>query len=224
MNKSLFTGTFNANSTTTHQPQRRVIDDVTRMYHWLFAVSFIGAYITADSDAWLTLHMGLGYLMIGLLAFRVAWGLLGPKRARLGSLMSRSAGMRAWIANHKDRRDIWRFNWQTPQNTVIALIVALVLVSTIPLVLSGYLTHAEMLGGLMDDVHEALAELYLALVIAHLAAIATISLWRRHHLSRPMFTGFTAGKGPDLVTRTHTWLGALMLMAAVCWMVYFLMR
>jgi hypothetical protein len=31
---------------------RLEIDAPTRMFHWLFALSFIGAYVTAESEHW----------------------------------------------------------------------------------------------------------------------------------------------------------------------------
>ena len=30
--------------------QRRVVDAPTRMFHWLFALSFVGAYLSADGE------------------------------------------------------------------------------------------------------------------------------------------------------------------------------
>ena len=58
-------------------PSRLVTDAPTRMFHWLFALSFVGAYLTADGERWRLLHVTLGYTMAGLLGFRVLYGLLG---------------------------------------------------------------------------------------------------------------------------------------------------
>jgi len=33
-------------------PSRRVTDAPTRMFHWLFALCFAGAYATADGEHW----------------------------------------------------------------------------------------------------------------------------------------------------------------------------
>jgi len=63
-------------SPTTTAPGRLVTDAPTRMYHWLLALSFVGAYLTADGERWRALHVTLGYTMAGLLAFRVLYGLL----------------------------------------------------------------------------------------------------------------------------------------------------
>lgn len=42
------------------------------MFHWLFALSFVGAYLSAESEHWRLLHVTLGYSFAGLLVFRVS--------------------------------------------------------------------------------------------------------------------------------------------------------
>ena len=39
---------------------RLVTDAPMRMFHWLFALSFVGAYISADSEHWRLVHVVLG--------------------------------------------------------------------------------------------------------------------------------------------------------------------
>ncbi|MFP5400059.1 MAG: cytochrome b/b6 domain-containing protein, partial [Gammaproteobacteria bacterium] len=50
-------------------PSRRVVDAPTRMFHWLFALSFAGAWLSAESEHWRALHVTLGYTLAGLLAW-----------------------------------------------------------------------------------------------------------------------------------------------------------
>ena len=53
---------------TSAAPVRRITDAPTRMFHWLFALCFVGAYATADGEHWRLLHVTLGYTMAGLVA------------------------------------------------------------------------------------------------------------------------------------------------------------
>ena len=78
-------------------PVRRITDAPTRMFHWLFALSFLGAYLTADGERWRMLHVTLGYTMAGLLAFRVLYGLFGPRQAGLGLLWRKLTAAPAWL-------------------------------------------------------------------------------------------------------------------------------
>ena len=74
-----------------------VWDLPTRMFHWLFALSFLGAYLSADGERWRLLHVTLGYTLAGLLVFRLAYGLFGPRQAGLGLLWRKLVGGPAWV-------------------------------------------------------------------------------------------------------------------------------
>ena len=89
-------------SRTSTLRSRLVVDAPTRMFHWLFALSFVGAYLTADGERWRALHVTLGYTFAGLLLFRVLYGLVGPRQARLGLLWRRRAR--------------WARSWQRPRS------------------------------------------------------------------------------------------------------------
>lgn len=55
----------------------------TRLFHWLLALSFIAAYVTATlGPAWMDWHFRAGYLLAALLLFRLVWGLIGSDSAR----------------------------------------------------------------------------------------------------------------------------------------------
>ena len=59
-----------------------VWDLPVRLFHWLLALSFAVAWLTQRDDRYLDVHVFAGYLMSGLLAFRLAWGVLGNRYAR----------------------------------------------------------------------------------------------------------------------------------------------
>ena len=44
-----------------------VWDIPTRVFHWLLAGSFAGAFLTAESETWRDLHVLLGYTVVGLI-------------------------------------------------------------------------------------------------------------------------------------------------------------
>ena len=62
-----------------------VWDVPVRVFHWLMVLSFLGAYVTAESERWRLLHVTLGYTMAGLVVFRLLWGLVGTRYARFTS-------------------------------------------------------------------------------------------------------------------------------------------
>ncbi|MDP1899265.1 MAG: cytochrome b/b6 domain-containing protein [Rubrivivax sp.] len=209
-------------SGTCAAPQRLVTDAPTRMFHWLFALSFVGAYLSAEGERWRALHVTLGYTLAGLLAFRVLYGLFGPRHASLGLLLRKLVSAPMWlrsVAQAISRRTTHGINWRQGQNLLMALAVVALLVMVVPLTLSGYGTYngwGDFLGGdWLEDVHEFFGNAVLAVVLGHIALIVGLSVMRRKNQARPMLTGRIDGAGPDLVKRNHARLAALLLIAVV---------
>jgi len=69
--------------------ERRLVWDLPlRLFHWLFAVSIMACWGTAKLGfSWMQWHMWLGYLVMGLLLFRLLWGFIGSRHARFASFM-----------------------------------------------------------------------------------------------------------------------------------------
>lgn len=207
------TATFPAGSPTAGAPTRRVIDAPMRMFHWLFALCFIGAYASADGERWRMLHVTLGYTLVGLLAFRIAYGLVGPRQARLSQLWRRAAGMPAWLQSLKTGTP-GTVNWRQGQNLLMAFAIVALLVVVVPVALSGYATYNDWGGEWLEELHEFTGEAFLWLALAHLGMILGLSVLRRRNQALPMLSGRIDGAGPDLARRNHAWL-ALLLLAAV---------
>src|SRR3989344_3263989 len=187
-----------SNHPPTAQPQPRgrlTTDAPTRAFHWLFALSFAGAWLTAESERWRDLHITLGYAFGGLL---VRW--------------RRVSGLGGWL------RSALASQPDLPRLATLGMgaAVLLLLLLAAPLVLSGYAGHIDWLGleDALAELHEFFANALMALVLAHLALIAVLSLMRRKNTALPMLTGRTADAGPDLVKANRGWL-AILLVATV---------
>ena len=204
-------------------PSRRVTDAPTRMFHWLFALCFAGAYATADGEHWRLLHVTLGYTMAGLLGFRLLYGIFGPRTSGLGLLGRKLAGAPAWLRSLPQATSVTQINWRQGQNLLMALAIVLLLALVVPLTLSGYATYNDWgaalggnwMGEAMEEVHEFFGNALLLVVLAHIALIAGLSVLRRKNQALPMLTGRVEGKGPDLVRKNRTWLAALLLIATL---------
>ncbi|NML86085.1 cytochrome b/b6 domain-containing protein [Polaromonas sp.] len=192
---------------------RRVVDATTRMLHWLMALSFAGAYLTADGERWRMVHVTLGYTLAGLLLCRVLWGLFGPRHARLSVLMRKLKGLPAWLKSLPAVKSPGTLQpaWRQGQNFLMALAVLLILCVVLPLTLSGYAVWDEWGGEWLENVHEFFGNAMLAVVLVHIGLIAMLSLLRRKNQALPMLTGRVAGPGPDLAKRNHGILAAVVL-------------
>lgn len=201
---------------------RRIVDAPVRMFHALFALSFLGAYLTAESERWRALHVTLGYTLAGLLVFRVVYGCLGPRPASLGLLWRKLGGARAWLgalASGLAQRRWTALPWRQGQNLTMALAVFTLLSLALPLTLSGIAGHNEWGGrwaaDALEEVHEFFGNAMLAVVLLHVALVVVLSLLRRRNMATTMLTGRTEGAGPDLVPHNRAGLAALVLLAVL---------
>jgi len=209
-------------SASIPQHTRLVTDAPTRMFHWLFALSFAGAYLTADGERWRLVHVVLGYTFAGLLGFRVLYGLLGPRPARLSALVRKLSVAPAWWRHL--RTGLFSLEWKglaaagrQGQNLAMAGTIAGLLLLVIPLTLTGYATFHDWGGEWLEEIHEFFGNALLALVLVHLGLIALLSVWRRQNMAWPMVTGRAKGTGPDLVKRPHRWLAAILLLTVLAY-------
>lgn len=197
---------------------RRVSDAPTRMFHWLFALSFVGAWLTAESEHWRAMHVTLGYVMAGLLGFRIVYGLVGPRHARLGLLWRKLTGASTWMRSLRAAfggGGSSRVNWRQGQNLLAAAAVATLLLVVVPVTLTGYLTYNDWGGEWLEEAHEFFANAFLTAVLAHLAMLVVLSVLRRQNQALPMLTGRIPGAGPDLVQKSRRPLAAALLLAVI---------
>lgn len=192
-------------------PTRRVVDAPTRAFHWLLALCFAGAYLSADGERWRLVHVTLGYTMIGLIVFRLLWGLAGPRQARLSlwgaRLRAASGVLRALLKGHPNLTATQvAFN-----GLAIVVLASLAVLST----LSGYLLYQELAGEWLEEVHETLGNGMLALALTHIGLVLGGVLLRGPRTLMSMVSGRQPGRGPDLAKRNHAWLGGLMFAAVL---------
>lgn len=205
-----------AGGTPAAAPSRRMVDAPTRAFHWLFALSFAGAYLTAESDRWQLVHVTLGYTLAGLLAFRLLWGLLGPRHVRLGLWTARLCSAPALAQSLRNGR--LNLSATLPLLNALAVLALLALAAVVTA--SGYLLYDEafssgILEDALEEVHEAVANGMLAVVLLHLALIVGGALHTGPRQIQAMVTGRIPGRGPDLARNSHSLLAMLMLAAVL---------
>ena len=191
-----------------------VWDLPTRAFHWLLALSFAGAFFTAESERYRDVHVTLGYTMLGLVAFRLVWGLIGTRYARFRSF---AFGPRSVLTYLKSllTRSPHHYIGHNPAGSwaIYALLVLIVLAGA-----SGYATYEDIGGHWMEEVHEAFSNLLLAAVAAHVAGVAVSSLVHGENLVRAMVTGYKSGLPAQGVRYRHRAIGAALVAAvAVFW-------
>lgn len=198
--------------------QRILIWDIpTRVFHWALALSFAGAYLTTETERYRDLHIALGYVMLGLIAFRLIWGLVGARYARFSSFLFRPAEIAAYVKTLLQRHPK-RYLGHNPAGAVaIFLLLGLGLLSGI----SGVLLYLEVGGEMFEELHEGAANLMLAVVVMHIAGVMVSSLLHRENLVRAMFNGYKSGEPGQGITRSFTWLGVIMAIVIAAFLTFY---
>ena len=65
--------------------EKKVWDILTRIFHWSLVAAFAVAFITSEGDD--RLHTSFGYIVIGLIVFRLLWGFIGSKHSRFSDFL-----------------------------------------------------------------------------------------------------------------------------------------
>lgn len=192
------------------EPTTRVWDLPVRVFHWALVASFAGAYALGDSDRWRNLHVMLGYTVLGLIAFRLLWGLIGTRYARFRSF---AYCPRAAVRHLRDEVT-GRAQRYLGHNPAGSWAVYGLLVLGLATGVTGYLGHAGAGGDSLEEVHEFVANAWLALVVLHVLGVVLGSLLQRENLVRAMVTGRKRGPGEGAEPRMLRGVG-LALAAAV---------
>lgn len=198
---------------------RRTVDAPLRMFHALFVLCFFGAYWTSEGEKLRALHVTFGYILMGLLAFRVVYGVIGPQQARLGALWRKLSGLGAWLGSLRTQAGRGASVWRQGQNLLMTALIVVLLVFAVPLTLSGYAIYHDWgnaLGGeWMAQLHEVVGNSLFITALGHIAVVVVLSVLRKRNMPWTMVTGRIPGPGPDLVKKPRTWLAVLMLLCAI---------
>jgi cytochrome b len=65
--------------------EKQVWDLGLRLFHWLLVIFFCISYLTSEIED--SVHPYSGYVIIGLLSFRIIWGFAGGKHARFADFI-----------------------------------------------------------------------------------------------------------------------------------------
>ncbi|CAG0994401.1 hypothetical protein BURK1_02446 [Burkholderiales bacterium] len=198
------------NDTTPATSRILVWDLPVRIFHWMLAAAFAGAWLTADSERWRDLHILLGYTAGLLAGLRVVWGFLGTRHARFASFVHGPRRVAAYLRSLVSGAP----QHTTGHNPAGGWAIVALIVLTGAIVATGLAVESDAGPKSLDDVHEALATAMLVVVGLHVAGVAIGSLVHRENLVRAMVTGRKRG-APGEAIRGPRWLAAAVLIAAV---------
>ncbi|GAB4061803.1 cytochrome b/b6 domain-containing protein [Uliginosibacterium sediminicola] len=196
---------------STETSRIHVWDLPTRVFHWSLALSFTGAYLTSEGEHWRAVHVMFGYTLLGLIVFRVLWGLIGTRHARFASFVTGPARIKSYLQSLRKNQP----EHHAGHNPAGALAIVLMLVGGLATVTLGLLAYNDIGPEWIGDVHAVIANCMLALVGVHIAGVVLSSYLHRENLARAMLTGYKRGTAGEGIRGTRRAVGVLLLLAVL---------
>ncbi len=162
-----------------------VWDPLVRLVHWSQAALIAAAWLSAGEWKWL--HERLGYAVAALVALRVAWGFVGSRHARFSDFVRGPRAVGAYLGALVRGREPRMLGHNPAGGAMIVALLATVAATAF----TGWLQTTDAFFGsdLVDAVHEALANLILALVTVHVGGVFFESWRHGESLVGAMLTG-----------------------------------
>ena len=184
--------------------RKQIWDPLVRIFHWLLAISFITAYVVEDER--LNLHLLAGSVVLGLIVFRLIWGVTGTVHARFASFTCSPREIRQHLLDLVRLRPADHLG-HTPIGAVmiIVLLAGLLLLTLSGVALygveNGSLSFSYLVTGLssesviaLENIHAFVADGLVLLVLLHITGVMVESVLQKQNLIRAMITGYKTVK------------------------------
>lgn len=163
----------------------KVWDPFVRIFHWSLVALFTIAFLTGDEVEWL--HVWAGYAITALVVMRIVWGFIGPHNARFSSFVKGPRAVMSFLRQSL-HLDAPRYLGHNPAGgaMIVALLVLLAALCGTGVAMT---TDAYWSSKALEEVHEVLANITLALVGLHIVGVLVASWEHGENLVRAMVTG-----------------------------------
>jgi cytochrome b len=208
------------------QTKVKVWDLPIRLFHWLLIPLIAFSWWSAET-ARLDWHRLSGYGVLSLVAFRLAWGLVGSDTARFAHFLKGPRGMRSHFAANANAKAPALGHTALGGWSVLAMLVLLAAQVVLGLfaidvdgIESGPLAVFVSFdqGRLAAKAHHLVFNLLLGLIVLHVLAIMYYAAIARRNLIGPMITGAKSfAVAPDKApVMGSPWLALIVFVAAAC--------
>lgn len=169
-----------------------VWDSFVRVTHWTVAALVIAELTVLDED-W-AVHRWAGYAVLALVGLRLVWGLIGPRHARFSAFPPSLRAARAHLVALLRGQDEPCLS----HNPLGALMVYNLWASLVAVCLTGILMTTRTFWGvgLVEDLHEMLANWVAISVVLHVGGVIFETRHSKVNLVRAMIRGDKEIPGP----------------------------
>ena len=183
---------------SAHSERVLVWDWSIRLVHWLMVLLVPFLWWTAE-EGYMDWHKRLGLTMLGLVLFRLIWGLIGTWTARFVPMLRRIRSLKPYVAKLRNRQSVATFG-HGPLAIISVFALLMVLATQISTGLfsvdvdgleSGPLAVLVTFetGRQVAEIHEFNFNVLVTLIGLHIAAIAVYHFVLKEKLIQPMISG-----------------------------------
>lgn len=185
-----------------------VWDPLLRIFHWLLVACFLIAYLLEDQM--LHLHLLAGSVVLGLLIFRLIWGVAGTKHARFSDFICSFRQLFAHLYALLHMRSSRHLGHTPTGGIMIFFLLAGLLMLTFSGVLlysleSSSLPFSSLMAAadldtilFIEALHAWVADILALSVLLHIAGVLVESILQKQNLIGAMVSGYKTVEKEDL--------------------------
>lgn len=195
---------------------KKLIWDIpTRLFHWGIVITLCYSWYAIDIKNDLDHHFLSGFIALGLIVFRIIWGIVGSRYAKFGSFIYKPSELVAYLKTFFNR-DGGKYAGHNPLGalSVFALLLVIAIQAGTGMFADDeYYYFAPLnefvsssMAGKITEFHKTNANIIFGIALLHIVAILFYRLYKKEKLVLAMITG----KKPDEQGRYEAIPGSLL--------------
>jgi cytochrome b len=182
----------------------RVWDGATRLFHWALVLLIATSYVSislADgpsANLWMRIHLISGEAMLGLLVFRVIWGLIGSETSRFSRFLRSPAAALRHLSHLRVREPDTEIGHNAAGGWMVLVLLGLIAAQ----IATGLASNddgstegplVQFVGKALSDKlsfwHGVIFNVLVAAMALHVVVVIAYAVLKGQNLVRPMITG-----------------------------------
>jgi cytochrome b len=184
-----------------------VWDLPVRLFHWSLVTSLFAAWYTSDGERNLIdWHLKIGYFILGLIIFRIIWGVFGTRYAKFTQFIPNKKSLLYYLKNFKQEKNYTTVGHNPIGGLMVVFMLTLVLSQAVSglfmnddIFTSGpyYSSASSSIQSIMSLIHHNVFDIIIVVSVLHIAAAFYYLLVKKANLIVPMITGYKQSDGTE---------------------------